>query len=125
MRTSLDDCSARWRKRLLLAACILAFANACDDDPTTTPTPDTGGDVDASDVVPDADAPAEADLILAIEASSTVSIPALSEPVHVVRTESDIPHIYAANERDLYVAEGYVMARHAVRLLFPSSVSTS
>jgi len=41
----------------------------------------------------------------------TVRIPGLSEPVTVVRDNWGIPHIYAANEPDLYFAFGYVQAQ--------------
>ena len=42
---------------------------------------------------------------------ATVHIPGLSEPVTVVRDNWGIPHIYAANEPDLYFAFGYVQAQ--------------
>ncbi len=35
----------------------------------------------------------------------------LSAPVHVVRTEHNVPHVYATNERDLGCALGFTMAR--------------
>ena len=42
---------------------------------------------------------------------ATVHIPGLSEPVTVIRDNWGIPHIYAANEPDLYFAFGYVQAQ--------------
>ena len=42
---------------------------------------------------------------------ATVHIPGLSEPVTVVRDSWGIPHIYAANEPDLFFAFGYVQAQ--------------
>ena len=43
--------------------------------------------------------------------SSTMALDGLSEPVDVFRDEWGIPHIRAANERDLYFAQGYVTAQ--------------
>ena len=42
---------------------------------------------------------------------ASVHIPSLSEQVTVVRDNWGIPHIYAANELDLYFAFGYVQAQ--------------
>ena len=38
-------------------------------------------------------------------------IPTLDSKVHVIRTEMNIPHIYASNELDLYRVQGFVMAQ--------------
>jgi penicillin amidase len=35
----------------------------------------------------------------------------LESEVHVVRTEMNVPHIYASHRRDLFMAHGFVMAR--------------
>lgn len=70
--------------------------------------PDGGGDgadSDAGSVDPNRA------LIEGVEETATFTIPALQAPVHVVRTEMNVPHIYASNRHDLYVAEGFVMAR--------------
>jgi penicillin G amidase len=39
------------------------------------------------------------------------TLPCLTAEVHVVRTEHDVPHIYAANDADLACAQGFVTAR--------------
>jgi len=39
------------------------------------------------------------------------NLPCLEQAVHVVRTEFDVPHIYAANRSDLACAQGFVTAR--------------
>ncbi len=39
------------------------------------------------------------------------SVDALEADVWVLRTEYNVPHIYAQNEHDLYVAQGFIMAR--------------
>ncbi len=43
--------------------------------------------------------------------SGELSIPGLREPVEVLRDEWGIPHIYARNTDDLFMAQGYVMAQ--------------
>ncbi|MEE8147198.1 MAG: penicillin acylase family protein, partial [Longimicrobiales bacterium] len=40
-----------------------------------------------------------------------LEIPGLREPVEVIRDEWGIPHIYARNDDDLFLAQGYVMAQ--------------
>ncbi len=40
-----------------------------------------------------------------------LSIPGLREPVEVLRDEWGIPHIYAQNTDDLFMAQGYIMAQ--------------
>tara|TARA_Y100001968_G_scaffold291683_1_gene296317 strand:- start:3179 stop:6214 length:3036 start_codon:yes stop_codon:yes gene_type:complete len=48
-----------------------------------------------------------------IEVPQTASweLPCLEEAVHVVRTEFDVPHIYAVSRPDLACAQGFVTAR--------------
>jgi penicillin amidase len=41
----------------------------------------------------------------------TLSIPGLSEEVKIIRDSMGIPHIYASNEADLFLAQGYVHAQ--------------
>jgi penicillin G amidase len=41
-----------------------------------------------------------------------LSLPDLSNPVTVVYDENLIPHIFAANKKDLYMAQGYITAKH-------------
>ena len=40
-----------------------------------------------------------------------LDVPGLTEPVEVIRDEWGIPHIYAQNDNDLFLAQGYVMAQ--------------
>ena len=40
-----------------------------------------------------------------------LNIPGLREPVEVLRDQWGIPHIYAQNDDDLFMAQGYVMAQ--------------
>ena len=43
--------------------------------------------------------------------SGELDVPGLKEPVEVLRDEWGIPHIYAQNDDDLFMAQGYVMAQ--------------
>ncbi len=43
--------------------------------------------------------------------TSSWDLPCLEQPVHVVRTEFDFPHIYAVSRSDLACAQGFVTAR--------------
>ena len=43
--------------------------------------------------------------------SAAWELPCLEQAVHVVRTEFDVPHIYAASRSDLACAQGFVTAR--------------
>ena len=43
--------------------------------------------------------------------SGELDVPGLREPVEVLRDEWGIPHIYAQNDDDLFMAQGYVMAQ--------------
>jgi len=49
--------------------------------------------------------------LLEIPETASWVLPCLEGPVHVVRTEHDVPHIYATTERDLACAQGFVTAR--------------
>ena len=40
-----------------------------------------------------------------------VSLPGVQAPVEVIRDRWGVPHIYAANARDLFMAQGFVMAQ--------------
>ena len=40
-----------------------------------------------------------------------LDVPGLREPVEVIRDEWGVPHIYAQNDDDLFLAQGYVMAQ--------------
>ena len=42
---------------------------------------------------------------------STLRVDGLTEPVEILRDRWGINHIYAANERDLFFAQGYAAAR--------------
>jgi penicillin amidase len=45
------------------------------------------------------------------QTDGTVQLPGLRAPVTIMRDKSGIPHIYAANPHDLFMAQGYVQAQ--------------
>jgi len=47
----------------------------------------------------------------AVAQTASWDLPCLEQPVHVVRTEFDVPHIYAVSRADLACAQGFVTAR--------------
>jgi penicillin G amidase len=50
-------------------------------------------------------------LPLVPQMSGSIAISGLAAPVRIVRDRWGVPHIYAANERDLFVAQGFVQAQ--------------
>jgi len=76
------------RTRLLLLTALLLPACVEDDTPGPTPTP-----------------------LDAVAVTEEATLPCLSAPVHVLRTEHNVPHIYGANEADVACAQGFVTAR--------------
>ncbi len=48
--------------------------------------------------------------VLAVPETLRTTVPGLTCPVHVVRTEGNVPHIYAADRDDLALAMGFVFA---------------
>lgn len=51
-------------------------------------------------------------LIPDIPKNETILIPGLLEDVTITYNERGVPHIFAQNDHDLYLAQGYVVARH-------------
>ena len=49
--------------------------------------------------------------LLDVAETASFSLPGLKGTAYVVRTESDVPHIYAENLEDLGLVEGFTMAR--------------
>jgi penicillin amidase len=86
------DTSLRNLGRVALLGLALALAS-CDDD--TTPD---GGVVDGS--APDGSLP-----------EGTIALPGLDGPVEVRIDDRGMPHIYGTTTHDLYVVQGYLMAR--------------
>jgi len=66
------------------------------------------GAVTCSRQTPHTPAPAAAPLP---QVSGALRLDGLSEPVRVVRDRWGVPHLYARNERDLFVAQGFVQAQ--------------
>ena len=114
--------------RMTLAAALLWLASGCDDAGSTSgaemPVVDMAMSIDAAaDAATDAGMalPPDAALadgavtdrtrLLSVPESARFALPGLSSDVHVIRTEFDIPHIFAQNPTDLARVHGFVMAR--------------
>jgi len=81
--------SARmFRTRLLLLAALILPACVDDDDAEPTPSP-----------------------LDEVAVTSQWTLACLSAPVHVLRTEHHVPHIYGETEADVACAQGFVTAR--------------
>lgn len=71
----------------------MPFAVGCSSEPPTAkPSP-------------------EQQQIMSVKETETWTLPGLNDEVHVVRTESNVPHIYAKNPVDLARVHGFVVAR--------------
>lgn len=85
---------------------------ACGDD---DPAPSDAGLPDATvadAAMPDAFVPeGPQGSVLGVAESERWPIEGLSEEVYVLRTEAGVPHVYAQNERDLRIIQGFVVAR--------------
>src|SRR6185503_16436343 len=49
--------------------------------------------------------------VLRVPETAHFPLPTLHAPVEVIRTEANVPHVYASDAHDLFVAEGFVVAR--------------
>ncbi|MEO1266526.1 MAG: penicillin acylase family protein [Myxococcota bacterium] len=79
--------------------------NTGDDDGGDDDGGEDGGDMDTDLSV------GALEQLLSVDETERWALAGLTSEVHVVRTEGNIPHIYADNPRDLYLVEGFVMAR--------------
>ena len=80
--------------------CLLLLT-ACKDDPKS----DGGGAADGGEGDDTLSSP-----LFGLPVTREATVEGLSCPVHIVRTESNVPHIYAHNDADLAFATGYVYA---------------
>lgn len=48
------------------------------------------------------------------QVEGTIELSILENEVTVITDENGVPHIHAANEHDLYIAQGYVQAQHRI-----------
>ncbi len=104
-------------------ALACAFTTACGGaaktDEADAPVADTQSTeetaaADAADSAADSAAagdPAAQKAILAVKAGDSWTLNGLAAAVQVLRTEGNIPHIYAQNRKDLAHAMGFIMAR--------------
>lgn len=101
----------------LSAALVLPLASGCSSEPESNNkkdvgeiTSDVGDDVQGSDVGDDVAPPAPEGLE-GVELTEIWELLGLQDDVHVVRTEANVPHIYAKNAKDLARVHGFVAAR--------------
>jgi len=104
------------RLRLSLYAAFPVALLACSQPPPPTQDAEASVAMDASDdggadVVDVVLPPGPPGQILGVREEGNVVIPTLRSDVNVVYTEAKIPHVYAANARDSYVVQGYLLAR--------------
>jgi penicillin amidase len=98
---------------VVMAVVAFGIAGCGGDDDASSPAPTptiaspTFTATPAASPTPDD----RAEVLLSIPETETWNIDALSAPVQVVRTESNVAHIYAENRRDLAIAHGFVLAR--------------
>ncbi|MFT7623560.1 MAG: penicillin amidase, partial [Myxococcota bacterium] len=131
----------QWTRISIAGCLVLALGCGSDDDPVAddgtaaTGAETTGGDTDTTgggdtttgdtdggttgDGTADGDDSGTTDgeptedqqAILDVEETKAFAIPGLKNEVHVLRTEHDIPHIYATDRLDLGHAVGFLLAR--------------
>lgn len=77
--------------------------------PTQTPTPSVTP-TETETPLPTATL-TEQEMIRALPENEAWTMGGLEDTVHVVRTEANVPHIYASNRRDLSFVHGFVLAR--------------
>jgi len=98
----------------LLVACGGGSSGADATDVATEAT-DTTTD-QAADQAPDPGQPDQPEplgtCLESIDADKAYALTGLQAPVEVVTDSYGVPHVYAANEHDLFAAEGFVVARN-------------
>ncbi len=96
----------RTRTPLLL---VLLLTASCNRDDGSKAGPLGDGDPTGSDGSDGGEIPAEG--ILGVPETEAFAVDGLTCPVQVVRTEGNVPHIYAHDRQDLAFATGFVFAR--------------
>ncbi len=91
----------------LRCSSVLLVLIGCGDT-ESTPISDVSVDVGPDTV----GSPEHQAMIVGIAETERWEFGDLKDSVHVVRTESDIPHVYASNTHDLAYVLGFVTARH-------------
>lgn len=90
-------------RTLALTLSLLLSLCACGDD---------DGPADAADDATDAFLPdGPRGDVLRVPESERWNLPTLRDEVYVLRTEANVPHVYARDERDLRVVQGFLLAR--------------
>lgn len=99
----------------LLVACGGGSSSSDVAADVATEASDTSTD-QAADQAPDPGQPDQPEplgtCLESIDAQKAYSLPGLTAPAEVVLDSWGVPHVYAANEHDLFAAEGFIVARH-------------
>ena len=101
------------RSLLCFVACLCVLACSSSSDHEQMPSLDVGTSDGAA--FPDVELLDEGilssrDQIEALPTLSDTLIPGLTDEVFVLRTEGNIPHVYASNRQDLMRVYGYLVA---------------
>lgn len=91
-------------RRWIWLGVAIAFLVGCDES-----DPMTDGDAGTLDAGPDD--PPPPGVFAGIEQSARYVIPGLTGHAHVIRTENDVPHVYAENRLDAMRVLGFTMAK--------------
>lgn len=97
----------RFRGLASLAALLFFFFACGDDDGPADASTDGAVDGEVDATLPDGP---RGD-VLRVAETERWSLPTLQGEVYVVRTEANVPHVYASRERDLRVVQGFLLAR--------------
>jgi len=93
----------------LALASVTALSSGCSSCDGDTPGAPTDAGVDAADALPPLPPPPAP--FEALPETGRFTIPGLADEAYVVRTEADVPHVYAKNRLDLMRVFGFAMAR--------------
>ena len=99
--------------KMLVGGLSLVVLAGCPAEPTLPQAPDTH---DKEDAATDASSrqgpnPGEQTQVLDVPLTESWVLPGLDKEVHVVRTATGVPHLYAHNATDLARALGFTIAR--------------
>ena len=107
----MKNLSPLWAVMVAVMALTLACSESgsqMDAEPFNGARPD--GTVPTPDAGPEPELTPEQKAVLSVEETLKRPLTGLSAPVHVVRTEFNIPHVFAANRNDMALVHGYLVA---------------
>lgn len=93
------------------AALPSATAAASPATSTAAPPPTATATAASTPTSTATEGPSARDQLLSVPESETWTLAGLRDAVQVIRTEANVPHIYATNRHDLAFVHGFVLAR--------------